>query len=262
MLRYEFKYYVPENKLELLRKMLRPFTYLDAFADSQPKKEYTVRSIYFDTPDFECYHTKVEGIKNRLKVRLRGYNTGDEKSTVFLELKKKYENPLLKQRAKITYKQAKKLFLNGEINNINVLEDVSEQARENTSRFYYQLLSRKMRPVVLVVYEREPYLGLVDIPENKLRITIDKNLRSTAYPKIKELYTNERVVSVMRNHFILEIKYNKRFPAFMRPVIQTLGLKKEPASKYCLSIDRQNRIDPYSRFDTFTFGRFFDSRRK
>ncbi|MEM8909775.1 MAG: VTC domain-containing protein, partial [Bacteroidota bacterium] len=73
MLRYEYKYYVPNEQLDVLRNMIHPFVQLDQFAASRKRKEYTVRSIYFETPDFECYRTKVAGLKHRNKVRLRGY---------------------------------------------------------------------------------------------------------------------------------------------------------------------------------------------
>jgi SPX domain protein involved in polyphosphate accumulation len=82
---------------------MTPFLRRDSFAARQDKGMYTVRSIYFDTPGFEMYHTKIEGIAHRMKVRLRGYNVGDDQSTVFMEIKRKYEGPILKNRASTTF---------------------------------------------------------------------------------------------------------------------------------------------------------------
>ena len=90
MLRYENKYYIPENKVELLRSMLLPFVKHDPFADSMPEKKYTVRSIYFETPKFECYWKKIAGLAFRDKLRLRGYNNvADENNVVFFEIKRR-----------------------------------------------------------------------------------------------------------------------------------------------------------------------------
>ena len=104
MLRYENKYYIPESKVELLRSMLLPFVKHDPYADSMPEKKYTVRSIYFESPKFDCYWKKIEGLAFREKLRLRGYNNvADEKNDVFFEIKRKKEIPLKKFRAQTTF---------------------------------------------------------------------------------------------------------------------------------------------------------------
>ena len=50
-MRHEYKYYVPVFHLATLRSMLLPFVQPDRYAALQPEHHYTVRSIYFDTPD-------------------------------------------------------------------------------------------------------------------------------------------------------------------------------------------------------------------
>ncbi len=105
MLRFEYKYFVPYEKLDRLRTMIQPFMQVDKHA-GESGGEYTVRSIYFDTPDMECYSQKREGVKRRNKVRLRGYNIGDDWNTVFFEIKKKVDEPLFKNRASTTYQAA------------------------------------------------------------------------------------------------------------------------------------------------------------
>lgn len=54
----EYKFLVPESKLDNLRSDLTPFTELDKYSEIDDRKEYTVRSIYYDTPGFECYVEK------------------------------------------------------------------------------------------------------------------------------------------------------------------------------------------------------------
>lgn len=257
-LRYEYKYYVPIQKVPLLRSMLQPFTQLDPFAAKRPDKQYTVRSIYFDTPDFASYTTKEDGFPHRNKVRLRGYNEEHADNTVFLEIKRKYEIPIHKNRAPLAFEDVKKLFKGEGVDRYVQNSPRYPQAEDNARRFFYQIYTRKMRPVVTVVYEREPYLNKFHNKDNDLRITLDKNLRSVPYPTIDDLYKEERVQYPLRDCIILEVKFNHYCPAWVKPIIGTLGVAKEPASKYVMCIDIQKGIinvdDPYF---THSSGRFF-----
>lgn len=255
MLRYEYKYYVPEKKIEILRSMIEPFMQLDPFAASQPERQYTVRSIYFDTPDFECYSTKIDGLKHRNKVRLRGYNSEDPDNKVFLEIKRKYEGPIMKNRAFLKYKNVKDIFTGSSPDHYIKEAKLKEDEKEDIKRFFYNLYSRKMRPVVGVIYEREPYLSKVNNPLNKLRITFDKNLRGIPYPTIDNLYSEENVRYARSGYFILEVKFNSHYPSWMTPIISTLRLTKESASKYCICMDLHNIVSK-NNLKTFQRGRF------
>lgn len=251
MLRYEYKYYVPDNKIDLLRSMVSSFMVLDDYAASQPHNQYTVRSIYFDTPDFECYNTKIDGLKHRNKVRLRGYNLEGPENTVFLEIKRKYEGPILKNRAALKFKHVKEIFQSQSPDYFLKQYIQKPEAIKSAKRFFYHLHSRKMRPVVDVIYEREPYLSKVNNPINNLRITFDKNLRGTPFPSIDGLYSEENVRYAKKGFFILEVKFNNHYPTWMTPIISMLNLTKESASKYCICMDLHNIAMSRNRFGTF-----------
>lgn len=257
-LRYEYKYFVPMTKLETLRELIAPFTQLDSFAASRPQKEYTVRSIYFDTPDWECYWTKIAGNKHRNKVRLRGYNLYDGKNVVFMEIKRKYEAPILKNRAMVKYDDFKKIAKGEPLENYLDNDGKMKNALDNGKRFFYNVYARKMKPVVCVIYEREPWLSKFPDTENNLRITFDKNLRSTPYPTIDDLFSEKHLKHTLGGHFILEVKFNKFYPSWIKPIIGVLGLHKESASKYCLCIDSHNMLNTRSRFETLSKGRMFN----
>lgn len=255
-MRYEFKYLVPMEQYEALRSAVVPFLRPDGFAAKQPNGIYTVRSIYFDTPGFEMYHTKVDGIAHRLKVRLRGYNKGDERSIVFMEIKRKYEGPILKNRSNAPYGTVLQLFkgqtsldnLNGEVSN-----------HDNARRFFYQILSRNMRPVINVIYEREPFLGANFDPENDFRLTFDLHLRSVAYPSVEQLFEETGARFAFPGYFILEIKFNRYCPAWVKHVLERFQLRKEPASKYVGSIN-SNPFIKTGRFNDAFAKSHFDSR--
>jgi SPX domain protein involved in polyphosphate accumulation len=239
MLRFEYKYIIPNEKLNKLRAMIRPFMKLDKYAEKNGG-EYTVRSIYFDTPDLECYLHKEAGVKRRNKLRMRGYNTGDNgEGIVFFEIKKKVDEPLIKNRASMTYGDAQKV-LQGQ----NLPDAL---AAANARRFLYHLYARRMQPVVTVIYEREPFQALLNDRGNDLRITFDKNLRAVAYPALDELFEEKDAKMVDPAHFIMEVKFNYYLPAWVKTVIASFGLKKGPASKYGLSIEalRLSEVKPW-----------------
>jgi hypothetical protein len=248
-MRYEYKYIVEESKMERLRKMVLPFVDLDAFAEASNSNQYTVRSIYFDTPKFDFYFEKVEGIKNRKKVRLRGYNTESPDNTVFLEIKRKYDIPIIKYRAPLTYSDALDIFEKVRINGHVVSSSKFPKAYENSKKFFFQVYSRNLRPTVLVIYEREAYLSKFD---DTVRVTFDKNLRSSAYPALKGLYSEDRAIRSLNQFFILEIKFNKHFPAWMNPIVSTLGLKRQAASKYCITMDENKIVNRFTKSTLFT----------
>lgn len=227
--------------------MLLPFVHPDKFAAKHKDNQYTVRSIYFDTPDFQMYHTKRNHLAHRMKVRLRSYNLESEESSVFFEIKRKYEAPIVKNRATLPFSAVKAIF-NGA--SVESFLPVTNKA-DNVRRFFYQIYGRKLRPVVNVVYEREVYLSNVPDPENDLRITIDKNLRSVPYPRVEELFVERDLRYPLQDEFILEVKFNKYCPVWLKPMLGEMQLRKEPASKYVLCMDAQNIIKTEKKYSAF-----------
>lgn len=235
MLRYEYKYIVPIYKLDKLRSFILPFMKLDTFAESQGG-QYTVRSIYYDTPGLQCYYDKMAGVKRRNKVRLRGYNDDGSGGTVFFEIKKKVDGPLFKNRASLEYRHAKKVLEGEALEQHLQANQRIPMARDNARRFMYHIYARQMHPAVTVIYEREPYQSILHDSNNNLRITFDKNLRAVAYPSPDSLYDEDGAKPVDYQHFIMEVKFNHYFPSWLKPAIGSLGLIHGPASKYAMCI--------------------------
>ena len=97
--RVEFKYLVSNDLIDVIRRDLLPYMVADALGGRERDGEYTVRSIYYDTPQLECYETKLDGLKVRNKFRIRGYDQPGPDSLVFLEIKRKFANFIGKHRA-------------------------------------------------------------------------------------------------------------------------------------------------------------------
>lgn len=245
-MRSEFKYKVPNERLDELRAAILPFVAPDKFAAKQPGNQYTVRSIYFDTKNFDMYHTKTDHLAHRLKVRLRGYNEGDNSSNVTCEIKRKYEGPIVKNRASLQYDIVQQIYNGADVDTILAVTDELTGLR----RFFYQIFSGSLQPVVTVIYEREAYESKILDKENGIRLSIDKNLRGVPYPGIHELFVERDIRYANPGHFILEVKFNKYCPAWVKPILAEFGLMKGPASKYVMCIDALPGINTSRKWDS------------
>jgi hypothetical protein len=239
-----------------LRQIVLPFMDQDSYARQSPDGAYTVRSIYFETANFDYYHEKINGTPNRKKIRIRGYNQAEAGSTVFLEIKRKYQTPTQKYRAPLGFEDAKAVFrgrpVSGYVHNSPRYPD----AQTNARRFFYHVYNQQLRPSVLVVYEREAYQEKYPTA-NDLRITFDRELRSAAYPALDELYSESGTKPAMPGYFVLEIKFNQYFPAWILPILDNLALKKQAVSKYIICIESQDILRYARRYRTHLQTRFF-----
>lgn len=245
-MKYEFKYIVPVSKLDELREAIIPYLDYDPFAAKTKDHEYTVRSIYFDTSGFDYYYEKIDGYKIRKKIRIRGYNEKKGDDTVFMEIKRKFKEPIEKDREQLTFDVMKRLIA-GE--GARAYGDVPDDHGVNgAGKFLYHVYRNNLKPVVLVIYEREAYQ---DRFKPEVRITIDKNLRSIAYPTIDDLYSEANVVHANVGNFIFEVKFFDNFPGWLRPITGRLGLLRQSASKYVFCIDSHHLTDSSRKSDMF-----------
>ncbi|SRR5690625_887907 len=234
-MRFEYKYLVPNYMLGEFRTRLRPYMTLDPYAEE--RGGYTVRSIYFDSPNLTCYHEKDDGIKERKKLRIRGYNEGGPDSNVFLEIKRKSNIMISKDRALLAYEDLAPLFENGAGDDVYLDKRSVEDAR----KFFFHFHRQSMLPVECVIYEREPYVCKFG---TSLRITFDMNLRSTCYPSLDDLYCEDEVVPALPDHTILEVKSDRGrgFPGWVRRWLAEYDLKKQALSKYCICLDTHDVV--------------------
>ena len=233
--RYEYKYLVPNSLIGKIRSEIIPFVELDDNAQKRSEGQYTVRSIYYDSPQFNCYQEKIEGIKIRNKYRIRGYNNLSDKSITFLEIKHKNTNCISKSRAPFFYKNVFEILNSTNIDDLILSFSGNGIEKKDAHKFLYYYHLKNLRPVVLVIYDREPYLGKFD---HSLRLTLDKNLRSVIYPDLDQLYDGDNPKSILNNQFILEVKFYGSLPNWIKALISKYGLSRRALSKYTMSLDK------------------------
>lgn len=235
-MRLEYKYLVANSLLPRLRALMRPFVKLDQYARERPEG-YTVRSIYFDTLGLKAYYDKTAGLKERKKVRVRGYNEHADDEVVFLEVKRKDDMFITKSRAPVPYQHVQDLLLSGDLERFVVTNEAFPHALEDARSFLFHVWNAYRWPAVLVIYEREAYESKCSY---SLRVTIDKNIRSSTYPTIDTLFSEEGVVYSLPQYAVLEIKLYSNttgFPSWLRHIISKLGLRKISLSKYVICLD-------------------------
>ncbi len=238
MLRLEKKYLVPNYLMNDLRKRIRPFVRPDLYAlsgNNEGIPEYTVRSIYFDSSNLDCYTEKKEGVLLRKKFRIRGYGDSEIGQNVIFEIKRKIENRVKKHRAPVKLSDMESLLYSGNVEKYVLNENGNKNSIDDARRFLFHVKKNKFEPTSQIVYEREPYHGKFD---DGVRITFDKNIRSLNYPGINELYSNSNQSYLFKNHFILEIKYfTYIMPVWAKSLIQEFRLRNEALSKYVIGFD-------------------------
>ncbi len=243
-MRHELKFLVPIERADRVREVVRRFCPFDKYGEARPGHAYTVRSIYFDSPQAAIYTHKVEGLHTRVKVRVRGYNEITSASWVGLELKRKRADLSWKTRAHARLDEAAAW-----LGRLPSEDDLFEAGEKEAADYFHYVVNRfTLRPVCLVAYEREAYVGHSD---PTLRVTFDMNVRGRLVGSLLELGADCPAV-VFQRHLILEVKFDHHAPAWIRPVLAEIGVTRRALSKYVLSLDAAARFERRSPSHVFT----------
>jgi SPX domain protein involved in polyphosphate accumulation len=230
----EYKYLLPVDGIDALRRGLLQHMQPDRYARKSVDQQYTVRSVYFDTPRFSAYREKIEGVRMRRKYRIRAYNEAVEGARAFLEIKEKSGAYLTKYRCGLQVDAITELIRDRDLEHIIEKKEGDGIHPDNAGKFFRDYDRKALRPVVLIVYDREAYTvnGFGD-----LRVTIDKNLRAVRTMLPEDLYRDGDLEPVMRRHCILEVKFTRGVPAWLRRQLERQSLRRLALSKYTLSLD-------------------------
>jgi hypothetical protein len=236
--RIEYKYLAPVAALDAIRADIQPYLAPDPFSESSTGGEYSVRSIYYDTPHFACYREKDAGVKVRNKFRIRGYNTVQADSIVFLEIKKRCDCEIAKNRAALMLSDLPAFMASPDIDRHILALGGASRARDDARRFLYYYYRLSLQPAALVVYDREAFFGRFD---SSLRVTFDKRLRGRLSPRLSQLHEEDNLSPVMKRYFILELKFFRRsLPQWASDIVQRYELPRMALSKYTLCVDLRN----------------------
>ena len=227
--RFELKYILTLQQAEVFKVALQ--AYMQPDDHGLDNGRYALASLYYDSPDLRCYWEKEFGIRFRRKLRLRLYETGEtftEETPIFVEIKQRVDRVTQKRRIVLPYRDALRLC------NDRQIPDYSPEDKPVIEEIFVFLWQYNLRPVTIVRYQRQAYVGSVYDPG--LRVTFDTALTFQAHPlHLHEIPQGLPILPI--NKVVLEIKVNERIPSWLTGLIADHNLKLERISKYCRSID-------------------------
>ena len=224
--RHEFKYLVRREQTHAIARFAASYLEMDKYSQGLPRNRYTVRSIYYDSPDFRCYYEKANGDQNRRKFRIRSYNQAD--SAMFLECKQRQGSTYTKLKSQLDHEKLAILDSREGWGRMDFQSlGVVEQLLLAMDRWDYQ-------PSSLVVYDREAYVSPGQ--EDTIRVTFDNNLRARVFPELDELYDESDLEDLLYDWTILEIKFTNTLPRFLARMVSQYSLERQACSKYGASI--------------------------
>ncbi len=215
--RHELKYQVTAAQIFMLKNRIRSLIPLDKHVGETGS--YTIRSLYFDDQYDRCLLENENGTDPREKFRIRIYNHSTQK--ISLECKRKERGKTHKLSCPLTVEQTRQLMEG------KPLPDIATQ-HPLLQKLTVQMLTRRLRPVVIVEYERIPYV----YKTGNVRITLDTNISSSgAVDCFLDPEIPKRPVLPLGQQ-LLEVKYDEFLPDFIYRSLQLPSLRQTAFSKY------------------------------
>lgn len=216
--RHELKYLITSAQVQMLKSRLAGIVPLDAHADTG---SYRIRSLYFDDCDDRCFYENENGVEPREKFRIRIYN--GSASRIALECKRKERGKTHKTACPLTLKQTMSLMEG------TPLPDIAHQP-PLLQKLTARMLSRGMKPVVIVEYDRAPYVSRL----GNVRITLDTGICSCSeVGRFLEPAIPRRPVMPLGQQ-LLEVKYDAFLPDYLYRSLALENLSQTAFSKYYL----------------------------
>ena len=217
--RHEMKYLISVAQLPLLKSRVEQIMHLDPHVGENGV--YNIRSVYFDDYDNRCYYENENGTDPREKFRIRIYNHSSERIT--LECKRKDHGKTLKTSSRLTDEQTERLLAGKPLEGLVELTPLQRKLN-------LQMQTRMLRPVVIVEYDRIPYI----YKNGNVRVTFDMNI--SASPCVKGFLTGDvpnRPI-LPAGMLLMEVKFDEYLPDFIYRSLNLGQLQQTAFSKYYL----------------------------
>ena len=202
-----------EQKEKILEAM-SPYMQLDKYGRT------TIRNIYFDTDNYRLIRRSIEKPAYKEKIRIRSYSQATADSTVFVELKKKYEKVVYKRRLPLCEADAMSWVYRE--NSCPVNTQISREID------YFIDFYEKLKPSAFLSYEREAYY---DNGSGAFRVTFDDNIlcRQT---DVNLCSTTYGTPILPEGKVLMELKCSGGIPLWMVGVLSRERVYKTSFSKY------------------------------
>ena len=212
--RYEMKYLITAEQKQKVLSAMAPYMTLDKYGRT------VIRNLYFDTPDYRLIRHSIEKPPYKEKLRIRSYALATPESSVFIELKKKYDSIVYKRRLSMPEQQAMDWLVGG--------QDAPEDTQIVREIDYFLHFYPELKPMVYLSYAREAYFCNAG---SSLRITFDDDIlcrqdRLT----LTEPPGGDRIIP--EGMALMEIKCAGGYPLWLTSVLSGEQIRRTSFSKY------------------------------
>lgn len=219
--RHEYKY--PLTRGQILIEKARIEAIASKDRNVNEKGYYNIRSLYFDDYENSSFFDNENGVDRREKFRIRIYNGSTER--ISLESKQKVNGKTRKSACLITLSQCRKLMQG------NIPPDIMPD-QNILHKLSYLMATRLMKPVVIVDYDRIPYVYRVN--DANVRVTFDMQITAVGRTDTfldKKIY-GRGVLST--GNALMEVKFDSFLPDEVHELLQLDHLSASTFSKYYL----------------------------
>jgi hypothetical protein len=212
----EIKFLIDSSVGDQIREWARLKMEPDPFGSGAAGDAYATTSLYFETPDLCVY--KRQGSYGRAKFRVRRYGLDDN---IWVERKLRTETLLAKRRTPVG------------LDGLDRLGATTFDPSWPGHWFHERVVTRRLRPMVQVSYERTA--RLTRNMHGTVRLTIDDNLRSLPMPD--RAFIPGVGYPLLEGKNILELKYRIETPGLFKELIEEFKLQTQTVSKFRLGLD-------------------------
>ena len=212
--RYEVKYLLTLEQKEKILSAMQEHMSIDKYGRS------SIRNVYFDTDSYRLIRRSIDKPTYKEKLRIRSYGQATADSTVFVELKKKYDGIVYKRRLDLPCDSAFNWIAKSGPRPID-----TQIAREIE---YFLKYYGNLRPTAFLSYEREAYY---EKNGGSFRVTFDNNIlfRTNDLLLTSEVYGEPLLED---GAVLMELKCSGGIPLWMVRVLSSEKIYKASFSKY------------------------------
>ena len=212
--RYELKYMLTKEQKQKVLDAMKPYMEPDIYGRS------TIRNIYFDTDNYLLIRRSIGGPAYKEKLRIRSYSKAQSDSTVFVELKKKYDHIVYKRRMSLPEREAMDWVCGS--------EHCQKHTQISNEIDYFLSYYKTLHPAVFLSYEREAFFAKDD---SDFRVTFDDTIlcRENDMSLTSEVYGTPILPNGM---VLMELKCSGGIPMWMTHILSELHVYKTSFSKY------------------------------
>lgn len=232
--RFELKYILPVSHAALIMDDLGQQIAPDSHGGTEG---YPVVSLYYDSPDYDFFWAKIEGLKFRRKVRLRIYPEDDVQKVTMgsVEIKQRINKTVQKRRLELPIEQAEELCA-GKLSPEGLDSLDAQVAHEVT----YLSRAMHLRPTAVTAYHRRAFEGT---QENAgLRVTFDTHVMARINALTVNAVATNRLI-LPDDWCIMEVKADERVPEWVTSMLARHNCQLTRVSKYCAGVARLKGIN-------------------